>query len=396
MLKKGLKTILAVVLMVCTFTFCAIPVQAESDVTAGIDSDYAYVIDYQNNQVLGQKNASARMYPASMTKMMTAILALENLSSLDQKITITETMLDGLAEMNASVAGFKVNDTPTVRDLLYGIALPSGADAANAVAVAVAGSVDKFVAMMNAKAKEIGMNDTHFVNTTGLHDDNHYSTAIDIATLLRYCLNNSTFVQVFSAKEYTTTALASNANGIALKNSAFTAAEKGGYDIHEMIGAKTGFTLEGAHCMASWSLVNEMPVIVVTAHADTDTDGSDPAHIRDLATILSALRKMQSRIAASPEITVKTIKLKSIIGSQEYDVVIPDTIRVDTVSSDSVKFTTDLPDTIDYMNDVQTINYTLTVTVNGEEYETHDYSFTIEKDSNLFSRIIRGLIHLFQ
>ena len=172
-----------------------VPVQAEgSDTEASFSaytdpdvpsaqSEYVYLMDADSGQVLVNKNGDEKMFPASLTKIMTEILAIENLPDLDAQVTITSQMLSGLAEANASVAGFSAGDQPTVRDLLYGCALPSGADAVNALCYTVAGSVSDFVAMMNAKAAELCMNATHFVNATGLHDENHYSSARDIAIL---------------------------------------------------------------------------------------------------------------------------------------------------------------------------------------------------------------------
>ncbi|MBR3350359.1 MAG: D-alanyl-D-alanine carboxypeptidase, partial [Solobacterium sp.] len=158
------------------------PVNAEAQTPdptlyEGLGSDYIYVEDIESGQVLTEKNSEQKMYPASMTKMLTVIVALEHLNDMDEIIEITEQMTEGLIEQEASLAGFGAGDRVTVRDLLYGTALPSGADAANGLAFTVAGSIKNYVALMNEKAQEIGMANSHFANCTGLHEDDHYTTA---------------------------------------------------------------------------------------------------------------------------------------------------------------------------------------------------------------------------
>ena len=174
-------------LSVLACAFSAIqPVHASYDseeTSQSIVSEKAYVYDFETGQVLLDKGSTDRIYPASMTKIMTALVALNSGYDLSTPVTITSAMVEGLAEANASIVGYYIGDTPTMMDLLYGTILPSGADAVNALAYTIAGSIDSYVNMMNQEAQKLGMNDTHFVTPTGLHDDNHYSTCRDIAIL---------------------------------------------------------------------------------------------------------------------------------------------------------------------------------------------------------------------
>lgn len=247
-------------------------------------SDYVFVEDYTTGQILYDQGSTERIYPASMTKMMTVLVALENLTNLDERYYITYQMLDGLAEANASVMGLYAGDNPTIEDLMYGAALPSGADACNALAFRVADGVNAFVDMMNDKAAEIGMTSTHFVNPTGLHEDNHYTTCRDMAKLLEYALQNDTFREIFSADSYTTSSIQSAAYGITCYSTSKSTIWNNGYDIPGFVGAKTGFTYEAGHCMSYWADLNDMDLILVTAHADTGY--YDPSHIDDAETIL--------------------------------------------------------------------------------------------------------------
>ena len=136
-----------------TFVFLwntSMVVQAETPMLdIELTSQNAFVIDVSSGQVLLDKNADGRIYPASMTKMMTAIIAIEHLPDLNEHIMIPEEALVGLKEANASVAGFVAGDNPTVEELLYGIALPSGADCSNTIALHIAGSIEAYVELMN-------------------------------------------------------------------------------------------------------------------------------------------------------------------------------------------------------------------------------------------------------
>lgn len=216
--------------------------------------------DTDSGQVLLEQGADEQMYPASMTKLMTEIIAIENLPDLNQTITMTDEMWAGLLEADASVAGFWPGQTPTVWDLLCGCALPSGADAVNALAVTVSGSVGAFVDLMNQKAQEIGMSHTHFMNPTGLHDDNHYTTARDMLVLLNYCLENDTFVKLIGLHSYTAT------TGLEMISSLWGALEN--VTVPGMIGGKTGFTEEAGRCLASAAELNGMKLIMVTGGSE--------------------------------------------------------------------------------------------------------------------------------
>ena len=165
----------------------------EKDATAGgsglpqLFSQYA-VLEDASGAVIAEKGAHERMRPASMTKMMTVLVAVERIGDLDAPVTVTGDDFAGLYEANASLAGFEPGERTTARELVYGALLPSGAECCQALARVTAGSTDAFVALMNERAAELGMTDTHFCNTTGLDEDGHYSTVADMASLLRAAL----------------------------------------------------------------------------------------------------------------------------------------------------------------------------------------------------------------
>ena len=147
----------------------------------GLNSPHAILLRADSGEVLAEKDADSTIYPASMTKMMTALLAIEANPDLDTPVTLPEEIFPALQAQNASLAGFQPGETATVRDLLYGAMLPSGAECCEALAREVSGSEEAFVARMNQKAAELGMTATHFCNPTGLHDPEHVSTVRDMA-----------------------------------------------------------------------------------------------------------------------------------------------------------------------------------------------------------------------
>lgn len=166
-------------------------------------SSQSYVLaDVEIGLVLASKNPREQLAPASLTKVMTALLTLEHYDNLDQRVEILAEDVGQFYELGASVAGFPVGSTPTVRDLIYGMMLPSGADACYAAARDISGSVDKFVELMNERAQELGLASTHFTNPTGLPEAKLYSTAEDMARLFYVACQNETFVEIAGANYY--------------------------------------------------------------------------------------------------------------------------------------------------------------------------------------------------
>lgn len=393
-MKKIISAVFAALIVFLTSWAQVIPVTAEPALSSDIVSDYAYVFDTDTSQILMDKNAEEKMYPASMTKIMTAIIAIENDADLDRRITITSEMLNGLSEMNASVAGFQRNDDPTVRDLLYGLALPSGADAANALAIDLCGDIPSFVARMNQKALSLGLSSTHFANVTGLHDDDHYSTAENIGKLLQYCIQDPVFAEIFSSASYTTSSLPSAENGIVLRSTAFQAIASNGYSVGGLVGAKTGYTDEAGHCMASWDTVNNMHLIAVTAHADTSIYAS--THIQDLETILNDLQSYEKKNILSANDAMKDITVHALFHCYAQTVYVPQDLILDVPMDADIECATDLPDEIDLSNDDQEIPYTVRIYVNSTLYKEDAETCMMLKDTNPITRILRSIRDLFQ
>lgn len=262
------------------------PPVKELDVT-GVNSTNVVLMDVKNGKVIGNLNGEERIYPASMTKIMTAIIALEAFSDLDHEITLSEDIFYALDGQDATQAGFRPGENVRVRDLVYGVMLPSGAECCLALADEVSGSEEAFVEKMNKKAKSIGMKDTHFMDCTGLHDPEHYSTAYDIALLLKYALHNDTFRDVVESHFHSTPATNVHSDGITYYSTMFKNMSDTSVVGGEILGGKTGYTSEAGHCLASFAQIYDREYILVTAGAAADATGVP--HILDAKMIYNRL-----------------------------------------------------------------------------------------------------------
>lgn len=253
-------------------------------------SPYAVLVDLESGNVLAEQNSAVRMYPASLTKIMTALIAIEETEDMEQTTTLPSDIFPSLYEENASLAGFQPGETVTWKDLLYGVMLPSGAECCLTFARQIAGSEGAFVDLMNKKAEELGMNDTHFSNATGLQDKKHYSTVRDIAVLLRYALENDTFRQVFTARRYSVPPTAYHSEGFTFYNTMFQAMDNAGISDDDILGGKTGYTEKAGLCLASLAAINDREYILVTAKADGN-HYTEPYHVIDAENVYGQIRK---------------------------------------------------------------------------------------------------------
>ena len=183
---------------------------------------------------------------------------------------MTQAIIDPLFLSDATMAGFVNGEEVSMTDLVYGALLPSGAEATEALAQTIAGSTEGFVALMNEKAAELGLTNTHFVNDSGLHDENHYTTVREMAVILEAAMANERCRAALSAVSYTSAPTTQNPEGVAMINKFLY--RIGQYKLGDAVveGAKTGFTSQAMNCCASFGIaVNGKPVVCVTAHAWT-------------------------------------------------------------------------------------------------------------------------------
>lgn len=233
-----------------------------------LTSKDAMLSELTSGITLGEKNSQDRVYPASLTKIMTAILAIEHTPDMNQTMTLPSDIFPDLYAQNASMAGFQPGEEVRFEDLLYGVLLPSGAECCLGFSDYIAGSESAFVDLMNEKAEELGMRNTHFCNSTGLHDEDHYTTVEDISILLRYALKNEEFRAVFTSTSHSTQPTNRNPQGITFQSTMFKNLEDSQVPNGEILGGKTGYTQEAGLCLASLALVDNKEYILVTAGAD--------------------------------------------------------------------------------------------------------------------------------
>ncbi|HHX96834.1 MAG TPA: D-alanyl-D-alanine carboxypeptidase [Clostridia bacterium] len=195
-----------------------------------------------------------KIYPASLTKIMTAIVALEEIADLDELVVVDVATYQKMVAKNASLAGFYGREKVTYRDLLYGALLSSGGEAANSLAVNLAGSVENFVDLMNEKAEFLGLENTYFVNPEGLDDPGQYSTAHDLARLLDFALNNEFFREIITTKTYLSTPTLDHPQGLLLQSTVLTLLEDVNQEGFRILGGKSGTTSQAGEC---WAILAE-------------------------------------------------------------------------------------------------------------------------------------------
>lgn len=233
-----------------------------------VASTYAVLVNLENGNVVASKEGTVKIYPASMTKILTLLVAAEHIESLDDTFTMTQEIGDFVYTNDCSAVGFSVGETVTVQDLLYGTILPSGGDAAMCLAEYVAGSQEAFVEMMNDKLAELGLADTaHFTNCIGIYNSEHYCTLLDMAMILKAAEENQLCSEVLKSRTYTTSATQEHPEGITVSNWFIRRIED--KDTHGVVkGAKTGFVAQSGCCGASYQVSNDgTPYICVTADA---------------------------------------------------------------------------------------------------------------------------------
>lgn len=237
----------------------------------GISSNHAVLVDVENGTVLACKDEADRIVPASMTKVLTLLTAVDKLGDtidLDDKFKITVEITDYCYLNECSVAGFGKDEKVTVRDLLYGTILPSGADAALGLAEYTAGSQEAFVELMNQKLDELGLSETaHFTNCVGIYDEDHYCTLLDLAVIMEAAIQNELCREVLSARTYTTSKTKQHQDGILISNWFLRRIEDkdtGG----EVACAKTGYVEQAGNCAVSYGIDDKnRSYICVTADA---------------------------------------------------------------------------------------------------------------------------------
>ena len=245
--------VLILILLNCSFVF------ATSD-EPNLISESAILIDSKTNKILYSKDSDKKMYPASTTKILTAILTLEN-CNLNDKVTVSDTAILDIPDGYSS-ANLQFGEVLTVEQLLQLLLVHSANDAANVLAEYVGGSIGSFVSMMNTKVHDLGLDNTHFTNAYGLHDENHYTTAYDLAMIMKYCIQNNDFRRI--AGSASVAIPATNKSGVRKYDSTNDLIiPNNKYYYQYLTSGKTGFTTPAGECLVSSAYKNDIELICV-------------------------------------------------------------------------------------------------------------------------------------
>ena len=234
------------------------------------NAEAALLISPDSGMVLYEKNADERRYPASTTKIMTALLVLENVADLNETVTAQASDFETL-EADSSSAGIKEGETVTVEDLLYGLMLPSGNEAAYMLARHVAGSYEAFVDMMNKRAEELGCTGTHFVNPCGLHDDNHYTTARDLYKIAYAAMQDETFADIADTVQWnmSKTNMQEERKVLTTNQLIFSSYQPWAYAYCK--GIKTGNTSQAGNCFVGYAEYGDAKLYSVVMGCDSSS-----------------------------------------------------------------------------------------------------------------------------
>lgn len=311
-----MKRLFAVLIAVCLL-LTSYNVYGDSPTVA---APSAILIDAETGKVLYSKNADAKMYPASTTKIMTGMLAAQY-GNLDEQVTASPNVVK--IERGSSQIYIVPDEVLTMEQLLYALLLESANDSAIAIAEHVGGSIEDFVEMMNAKAKELGAVNTHFVNPHGLHNENHYTTARDLSTLAREAMRNPIFRQIVGTFHYEIpqTNKQDARNYITNTNKmVWTINNK--YKYENAIGIKTGYTKEAKNCLVGGASKNGMELISVILG---DENGS--LYPDSIALLEYGFNNFKKLPLLQKDMIVTTVNIKNgdrklnLLAAEDYSIV---------------------------------------------------------------------------
>lgn len=331
-----------------------------------INSSHALLYNLDENKIMYEKNSQDNVAIASITKIMTAIVAIEKITDLDELVTMDKTDFYTLVESNASVAGFRVGEKVSFRDLLYGLLLPSGADAAQALIRLTYQTKDAFVAKMNAKAQELNMLNTHFTNATGLDEEGQKSTLSDVVKMIKYALENPTLKEILSTNSYRTT------DGKLTLYSTVKASISQVGDMSYVLGGKTGTTKNAGRALASFSNFDDTNFILVTVGAP---QGKTPYNVIDAKTIYEYfLNNYDKKVLLKKDDLILSL---DTIDAKEKNInyyASNDIIKYIPIDSNLNNITIDYDgiNEVNYKTKVNTKLGTLTISYNNEILTTED------------------------
>lgn len=370
---------------------------------------HAVLLDANHSEILYDMNATEKAYPASITKIMTALLVLEAIEygqlSLDTQVTAGETRMQGVTITYVN-SNLKLGEILTVEDLLYCVLLPSSADAANVLAVEVDGTIEDFVDHMNRKASELGCQNTHFTNPVGIHNENHYSTAYDLALIMRACLDYDTFRTIIKTAQYTVPATnMSDKRFFYNTNALISNMYYAGYVYDKCIGGKTGNTDEAGRCLvAAAEDGDELLISVLLGSGPMEVPGDTElrqGQFRESKRLLEyGFNNFQRVTITKDSEPVGKVKVTMSRQADEVNVkaqgsitrTLPKSMNVDDIETKITLF----EDTVEAPVEAGQVMGTMTLSYNGEKYGQLDLVAvtSVERSELLYKK--KQFIEFFQ
>jgi len=386
--------IISIITLLCNSAFA-------SDVS--LNAPVAILMESSTGKIVYEKNIYEKMYPASVTKILTAIIVLEN-CKLEEVATASYDAVMGV-EYGYVVANLQVGEELTVEELLNVLLIASANDAARVLAEHVSGSMEEFAKLMNEKANEIGCLNSNFVNSNGIHDDNHYSTAYDLALIAKYAMQNEIFREIVGKTYYILPAtnkhdkadrVFGTTNELLLVNNN---ERKDNYYYKYATGIKTGFTTPAGYCLVASSEKNGLEYISVVLNAGQTEDGMSARYI-DTKTLFdygydNFLMKKVTQKGSS----IQTIEVKNATkGTKKLDVLIDDDVYAFVNKEDinnSVMPEISIDKNLKAPIEQGSIIGKVTYNINGIKYERNLIAANVVKKSNTLLKFLILFIVIF-
>ncbi len=289
-----------------------------------IYSDSAILMDFKTGTILYSKNSTEKMYPASTTKILTAIIALEE-CNLDDIVTVSKSAISVIPPGYSS-ANLLEGEQISVKDLVTVFLVHSANDAGYVLAEHISGSIDEFANLMNKKATEIGCKDTHFTNPSGIHDENHYTTSYDLSLIARYCMLNKNFRNIVSQKSCTINR--TNKSDVrTYKNTNDLINPSSKYYLEECVGIKTGYTSQAKNCLISACSKDNLALICVVLGSNQMSNGESSRYQDSINLFKYGYSNYSVKTFANKDDIIKNIEVKN--GTKEtrnLDLILEDSI----------------------------------------------------------------------
>lgn len=387
-------------------------VSAYADETPEIFGKSAILIDADTGRVLFSKNPDAKVYPASTTKIMTAILVIENCQDKMGEIVVASEVVNTIIGTGASNIGILPGEEMTVEQLLYAVLLASANEACDVLAEYVSGgNVSEFVSLMNKKAEELGMENTNFVNTHGFHEDNHYTTARDMALLAKYAMQNETFRKIVKTEDYVlpkTNKYTFNGGERILSNTNDIIKPVNSNYYKYATGIKTGYTSQAGNCLVasatkeSTKSATKSSMNLIAATFNSQSEDNDSRKNTDVINLFNYGFNNFSMVSVSvPNEEVGEVPVFAGNGADSVTAVVSSEVKALLPSGVDIK--TDIKRVCTYLEDVKapvkkgdkvgTIEYKLIDKKTGEEITVGEADLVAKTDisRNWFKVIFTGL-----